>query len=86
MMPDTQNLHLKAPNSDNITSYDREHFKLYLRLLDAEENDIHWEIAAVKIMGLEAGDLSNKYCWKSHLQRAKWLSDFGYRQLLDSPK
>ncbi len=85
-MPDTQNLKPKAPSSDNITSYDREHFKLYLRLLDAEEDDVHWKVVAEKIMGLKLGGPSTKSCWQSHLQRAKWMSNSGYRQLLDSPE
>ncbi len=85
-MPDTQNLKPKAPSSDIITPYDREHFKLYLRLLDAEEEDVHWKVAAAEIMGLGSDGPSSKSCWQSHLQRAKWMSNSGYRQLLDSPE
>ncbi len=85
-MPDTQNLKPKAPSSDNVTPYDREHFKLYLRLLDAEENDVHWKVAVEEIMGLKSVESSSKSCWQSHLQRAKWMSNSGYRQLLDSPQ
>lgn len=85
-MPDVQKLKPTAPVGDKITGYDRAHFKLYLRLLDAEAHKIHWKTAASKIMGLESDEPSTKSCWQSHLRRAKWMSNSGYRRLLDSPE
>ncbi|HEV7285510.1 MAG TPA: DUF2285 domain-containing protein, partial [Kaistia sp.] len=33
------------PSSDTLTTYDREHMKLYLRLLDAEREGADWREA-----------------------------------------
>ncbi len=85
-MNDTQQLQSLAPVDDSITPYDRAHFKLYLQLLDAEERDASWQSVATDIMGLNLEEASAKACWQSHLQRAKWMSVSGYRQMLDSPK
>jgi len=85
-MPDPEELKPTAPVDDKITAYDRAHFKLYLRLLDAGEHGVYWKTAALEIMGLETDDSNAKTCWQSHLQRAKWMSNSGYRQLLDSPE
>lgn len=85
-MNDTQKLQSLAPVDDVITPYDREQFKLYLQLLDAEEQGVDWQTVATDIMGLDSKDTSAEDCWQSHLKRAKWMSESGYRQLLDSPE
>jgi len=85
-MNDTQKLQSLAPVDDVVTPYDRAHFKLYLQLLDAEEQGTDWQIATTDIMNLNSEDESAKSCWQSHLKRAKWMSESGYRQLLDSPE
>ncbi len=85
-MNDTKKLQSVAPIDDNITPYDRAHFKLYLQLLDAEQQSVDWQTVATDIMGLDPEEASAKTCWQSHLQRAKWMSESGYQQLLDSPE
>jgi len=83
-MNDTQKLQSLAPVADNITPYDRAHFKLYLRLLDAEKQGIDWQSVTIDIMNLDPEEISARTCWQSHLDRAEWMSVSGYRQLLDS--
>jgi len=83
-MNDTQKLQSVAPVDEVVTPYDRTHFKLYLQLLDAEEQGISWQKVVIDIMTLNPEDASAKACWQSHLQRAKWMSESGYQQLLDS--
>ncbi len=85
-MNDTQKLQSVAPVDEKITPYDREHFKLYLQLLDAEEQGVDWRTAASDIMELDPNETSARTCWQSHLERAKWMSESGSRQLLDSPE
>jgi len=85
-MNNIQKLQSVAPIDENITPYDREHFKLYLQLLDAEEQGVDWQHVATDIMKIDPKDASAKPCWQSHLKRAKWMSESGYRQLLDSPE
>jgi len=85
-MNDTQKLQSLAPVDDTITPYDRAQFKLYLQLLDAEKQSVDWRTAASDIMSLDPEEASARTCWQSHLKRAKWMSESGYRQLLDSPE
>jgi len=85
-MNDTHKLQTLAPTDEKITPYDRAHFKLYLQLLDAEEHGVGWQTVASDIMNLDSNDASAKTCWQSHLRRAKWMRESGYRQLLDLPE
>lgn len=74
----------KAPNSLRITTYDEAHFVVYLRLLDAKSKDASDEamlaiiLEAAPLMGREKA----RRALQSHLKRAVWMSDEGYRGLL----
>ncbi len=77
------------PESAVLTDYDQAHVKLYMRLLDAHANNADWrEVVSV----LFAFDPTNdperaRHIHDSHLARAKWMTEHGYRQLLsgDTP-
>ena len=86
IMPHQIKLQPLAPGSSRITPYDRAHFKLYLLLLKAEQQDLDWRLVVRDIMESDRADTFAKRCWQSHLKRAKWMSESGYRQLLDSPE
>lgn len=75
----------EAPRSDAITAYDEAHFVVYLRLLDAETDGADWREAAAIVLGLDpaADPAGARRCWESHLQRARWMAENGYRHLLD---
>ena len=73
-----------APEGDTLTRYDHEHAITYLRLLDAEAEGADWaEVAKIvlHIDPIREAERAQK-AWKSHLSRAKWMSDSGYRHLL----
>lgn len=76
----------EAPSADSITAYDEAHFVTYLRLLDAEADGADWREAAQVILRLDpAVDPEHaRGCWKSHLQRARWTAERGYRHLLEA--
>jgi len=84
IMPHHNKLQPLAPDSSRITPYDRAQFKLYLLLLKAEQQGLDWRLVVGDIMGFDREDASARRCWLSHLQRAKWMSEIGYRQLIDS--
>jgi hypothetical protein len=67
-----------------LTTYDREHMKIYLRLLDAEADGACWKEVVVIIFGLDpdAEPLRAARVYASHLARAKWMSQTGYRQMI----
>jgi len=74
----------EPPQGPKLTSYDREHMVLYLRLLDAERDGADWREAVQVLFGLDP-DLEPDRCQRvhtAHLARAKWMPESGYRELL----
>ena len=67
-----------------LTDYDREHMKLYLRLYDAAAAGASWQKAVSVLFGLDPDREPEraKRVHDSHLARARWMSEVGYRQLL----
>jgi hypothetical protein len=73
-----------APTSKNVTTYDEHRFPLYIQLLDANTVGARWEDVADSVLGLDihADRVSAHHTWQSHLNRAKWMTEVGYRDLL----
>ena len=73
-----------VPQGDALTSYDEEHLALYLRLLDADADGADWREVAKLVLEIdpEIEPARAKAAFESHLARAKWMSDQGYRKLL----
>jgi hypothetical protein len=74
----------EAPWSDGINAYDEAQFRLYLRLLDAvEANAANDEICKVLFnIDAEREPARAQKCLESHLRRARWMTEHGYRELL----
>lgn len=72
------------PQSERLTGYDEAHLTTYLRLLDAEEEGADWREVARIVFGLDvdADPDRAKRVHGSHLARARWMTEAGYRQLL----
>ena len=72
-----------APESATVTKYDQQHFITYLRLLDAETAGSAWEEVASIVLHLDPDRDKERahLTWQSHLARAHWLTQNGYRQL-----
>jgi hypothetical protein len=60
-----------APSDPVLTAYDEQHLIMYLRLLDADAKGADWREVTRVVLHLE-----------SHLSRAKWMTEQGYRHLL----
>jgi hypothetical protein len=75
----------EAPWSQELTAYDEAHFVVYLRLLDAEIEGADWREAARIVLRRDpsANSAGARRCWESHLKRAKWMTERGYRDLLE---
>ena len=73
-----------APQTPVLTKYDELHLATYLRLLDAEAASADWEEVAQIVLKLDpnADKARARKTWESHLARAHWLTNNGYRQLL----
>jgi hypothetical protein len=72
------------PWSDKITSYDEAHFVTYLRLLDAEAAGTSNDEMCRVILELDPVGEPEKArrVLKDHLRRAKWMTNTGYKVLL----
>jgi len=74
----------EAPTANTLTAYDEEHLVTYLRLLDAEVDGADWDEAALLVLHIDPirDPARARRVWESHLTRAKWLAEHGYRHLL----
>ena len=66
-----------APTDSEPVDYDRHHLALYAALLDAHEAGDDWRTAASQIMQLDVNDDGAHACWRSHLERARWIIGAG---------
>lgn len=73
----------EPPQSASITDYDRRHFKLLMRLADAEDDGASWEEAVRAVLGIDVDRDPNRarHIHHTHLMRARWLIKNGYDQL-----
>jgi Uncharacterized conserved protein (DUF2285) len=74
----------KAPSADTVTPYDKDHQVIYLRLLDADAAGADWKEVARIVLGMdpEREPERARAAWESHLERAKWMTTHGYKELL----
>lgn len=74
----------EPPASDHLTDYDRTHLKIYARLLDAAAEHADWcEVASI-VLGLDPAREPERArrVHEAHLERARWMTIKGYRELL----
>jgi hypothetical protein len=74
----------EAPAADALIAYDYEHLITYLRLLDAEADGAPWsEVASIVLHIDPTSEPARAHrAWESHLARAKWMTEHGYKHLL----
>lgn len=67
-----------------LTSYDRAHMKIYMRLLDAEMDGADWCEAVTVLFGIDPAKEPERASriHRTHLARARWMTEHGYRQLV----
>ena len=73
-----------APEIAELTPYDQEHLITYLRLLDAKADGADWKDVARIVLHIDPTSEPDRAhrAWKSHLARAEWMTQHGYRHLL----
>jgi hypothetical protein len=73
-----------APTDSALTAYDEEHIITYLRLLDADAEGADWREVARLVLHIDPKlePARAKSAFDSHLARAKWMTEQGYRHLL----
>lgn len=76
----------EVPWSEKLTDYDQLHFITYMRLLDAQAvGACEAEISrlVLRIDPITEPDRSRR-AFDSHLRRARWMTEQGYKALLDA--
>ena len=73
-----------APNESVLTTYDEQHLVTYWRLLDAEAAGADWKEVARIVLHIDPDreQVRARNAFDSHLARARWMADHGYRHLL----
>jgi hypothetical protein len=73
-----------APTDCVLTGYDEQHIVTYLRLLDAEKDGADWREIAKLVLRIDPADepARARRAWETHLARAHWMTNNGYRHLL----
>ncbi|MGO8869640.1 MAG: DNA -binding domain-containing protein [Alphaproteobacteria bacterium] len=74
----------RVPWSERVTPYDEAHFVTYLRLLDATADGASEDEMSRVVLGIDPDREPERArtALKSHLERARWMTKTGYRDLL----
>ncbi len=75
----------QPPVTERVNAYDECHFVTYLRLLDAQADGADWHEVVQVIFGIDPVREPEraKKVHDSHLARARWMTEAGYRHLLE---
>jgi hypothetical protein len=73
-----------APNDAVLTTYDEQHLVTYWRLIDAEAAGADWKEVTRIVLHIDPDrePARARNAFDSHLARARWMADHGYRHLL----
>lgn len=76
----------QPPDGVRLTEYDRSQMKLYLRLLDAASEGADWREVMAVLFGIDPKHEPERArrMYETHLARARWMANKGYRQLARS--
>lgn len=67
-----------------VTSYDQHQLALYAALLDADAAGTVWLEVAQTVMLLDPEQNGAEQCWRSHLERARWIVGEGLASAVES--
>jgi hypothetical protein len=75
----------RPPLTERVNAYDEKHLVTYLRLLDADAEGADWREVVMIVFGLDPAREPEraKIVHESHLARARWMTESGYRHLLE---
>jgi hypothetical protein len=77
---------LICPADPAVTTYDEEHIITYLHLLDADAEGADWRDVSRIVLRIDPDIEADRarIAFESHLSRARWMTELGYRHLLRS--
>ena len=73
-----------VPWSETITAYDEGHLLVYLRLLKMTKADVSESIICREVLAIDPEREPDRArrAFDSHLKRARWMTERGFRELL----
>ncbi|WP_083519660.1 DNA -binding domain-containing protein [Bradyrhizobium jicamae] len=73
-----------APAGPALTEYDEKHVVTYMRVLDADQQGADWRDVSRIVLRIDPDSDADRarLAFESHLSRAKWMREQGYRHLL----
>lgn len=73
-----------APTDRILTGYDEQHLATYLRLLDADDAGADWREVAKLVLHIDPIRERGRAwrAWETHLARAGWMTENGFRHQL----
>jgi hypothetical protein len=73
-----------APTGSALTEYDEEHMITYMRVLDADQQGADWREVSRIVLHIDPDRDADRarLAYESHLSRARWMTEQGYRHLL----
>jgi hypothetical protein len=73
-----------APSGPVLTAYDEEHVITYMRVLDADQQGADWREVSRIVLRIDPDTEAHRArrAFESHLSRARWMTEQGYRHLL----
>ena len=73
-----------APAGPALTAYDEEHMIMYMRVLDADQQGADWRDVSRIVLRIDPDNEADRarLAFESHLSRARWMTEQGYRHLL----
>lgn len=76
----------EVPWSEKLTAYDEGHLVVYVRLLDAAAAGASCGEMARIVLGIDSAKEPERArrVLEAHLARARWMTETGYRLLLDT--
>ncbi len=77
----------RAPTEPQVTAYDERHHRTYWRLLDSVAEGADWREAVSIIFEIDPASEPERawLVYETHLARARWMTEFGYRKYLGTP-
>ena len=73
-----------VPSGPVLTAYDEEHMITYMRVLDADQQGADWREVSRIVLRIDPDTEAHRArrAVESHLSRARWMTEQGYRHLL----
>jgi len=78
-----------APTEDELTAYDKEHFALYIQLMDAIDCGALIDELCTEVLHIDPNADRERAvkCLESHILRARWFTTMaGLKHLVSNPR